>query len=315
MIEAIATSLTASGRLSTTRCDGRLPGTAGRARKAHEPRHDLDRERGIVLQHPGQQAFGQREIALLDRDVRPDQRAAREAADFLARRAQVLARLVQCAALTGRFGKLAVVVRDRALLRRPARLLELAEDADRPHPLLLLLVDAHQLAHRGHAVGARGRERLEDLLGAVEHAGLQVVLRQREARLLALVRLERLARGDVLVDLDRAVHLAPAAIEAAEREMGLDGVVVELHGTQERLEGAVGLLVDQEVHAGEVVAAQALLADGARPRLARRVETDGAAEEQDPEQDPDRFRVHAVRRRARRGARRLSPGSGGTVPH
>ena len=181
-------------------------------------------------------------------------------------------------------------------------------------PLLFLLVDAHQLAHRRHAMRARGRERLEDLLGAVEHAGLQVVLGQREARLLALGRLERLAGGDVLVDLDRAVDLAAAPVQAAEREMRLDRVVVELGRAQEGLEGAVRLLVDQEVHAGEVIAAQALLADRARPRLARRVEADGAAQEQDAEQDPDRFRIHRYRPRAR-GDAAPNRGSGATVPH
>ena len=189
-------------------------------------------------------------------------------------------------------GQLAEVMRDRALLRRAPGLLEFAEHLDRARPVLFLLVDAHQLAHRRHAVCARRRQRLEDLLGAVEHAGLQVVLRKRETRLFALRRLERLARRDVLVDLDRAVHLAAAPIQAAEREMRLDRVAVEFGRAQERLERAVRLLVDQEIHAGEVIAAQPLLADRARPRLAGRVEADGPAEEQDSEQDPDRFRIH-----------------------
>ncbi len=161
---------------------------------------------------------------------------------------------------------------------------------------------------------ARRRERLQDLLGAVEHAGLQVVLGQREARLLALRRLEALAGRDVLVDPYRPVYLAAAAIEAPEREVRLDGVVVQLGRAQERLEGAVGLLVHEEVHAGEVVAPEALLADVARPRLARGVEADGAAQEQDAEQDPDRFRVHDRLAPSRGGRTRPSRGSGGTGP-
>ena len=302
-MEAIATSLMASGRTSTTRATAASPRRARGPREAHEPRDDLDRERRIVGQHRAEQPLREREILLLDRDVGAHQRPAREAPHLAARRPQVLARLVEGAARLRSLGELAVVVRDRALLRCAPGLLEFAEYADRAGPLLLLLVDAHELAHRRHPVGARRRERLEDLLGAVQHAGLQVVLRERESRLLALARLERLARRDVLVDLDRAVHLAAAAIEAPEREMRLDRVIVQLCCAQEGLQRPVRLLVDQEVHAGEVVAAQALLADGARPRLARGVETDGAAEEQDSQQDPDRFRIHGV------APRRLAPGA------
>ena len=76
---------------------------------------------------------------------------------------------------------------------------------------------------------------------------------------------------------------------------------------REGLEGPIGLLVDQEIHAGEVIAAQALLADGARPRLARRVETDGAAEEEDAEQDPDRLRIHPWPSRGSGGLTRVDP--------
>jgi hypothetical protein len=164
-------------------------------------------------------------------------------------------------------------------------------------------------------VRSRRRQRLEDLLRAVEHARLQVVLRERESRLLALAGFQRLPGGDVLVHLDRAVHLAAAAIEAAEREVRLDRVVVELDGSQEGLERTVRLLVDQEVDARHVVAAQSLLADVAGARLARGVEADCAAEEQDPDQYPDRFRVHALDAAPGCGVPRPSRGSGATAPH
>jgi hypothetical protein len=140
-------------------------------------------------------------------------------------------------------------------------------------------------------VGAGGGERLEDLLGAVEEPGLQVILRERKSRLLALRGLERLARRDVLVDLDRTVNLAAPTVEAAERKVGLDRVVVQLRRAQERLQRAVRLLVDEEIDPRQVIAAQPLLADRAGPRLARGVKADGPAEEQDSEQDPYRFRV------------------------
>jgi hypothetical protein len=73
-------------------------------------------------------------------------------------------------------------------------------------------------------VRAGGRQRLEYFLGAVQHAGLQVILREREAGLFALRGLERLARRDVLVDLDGAVNLPATPVQAAERKMGFDRI-------------------------------------------------------------------------------------------
>ena len=134
-----------------------------------------------------EQPLRERMVALLDRNVRAHEGAARKAPDFRARGAQVSAGLVERTALACRLGELTVVVRDRTLLRRAAGFLQLAEHRDCATPLLFLFVDAHELAHRRHSMGARSRQRLEDLLGAIEQPGLQVVLGQCEAGLFTLV--------------------------------------------------------------------------------------------------------------------------------
>ncbi len=60
------------------------------------------------------------------------------------------------------------------------------------------------------------------------------------------------AIDDVLVHADGALHLAAPAIQAAEREVRVDRLVVDLGQAQEDLERAVGLVVEQEPHALEV---------------------------------------------------------------
>src|SRR5262245_43489389 len=57
---------------------------------------------------------------------------------------------------------------------------------------------------------------------------------------------QRRPRDDVLVHADRALDLAAPAVEIAEREMRLDGVVVDLDHAQEDFERLVGLFVEKE---------------------------------------------------------------------
>ena len=73
-MEAIATSLMASGRTSTTRATAALAGRARGPGEAHEPRDDFDRERRVVGQHRAEQPLCKRQILLLDRDVGAHQR-------------------------------------------------------------------------------------------------------------------------------------------------------------------------------------------------------------------------------------------------
>ena len=92
----------------------------------------------------------------------------------------------------------------------------------------------------------------EQLLGAIEQAGAMEVLRELEGRRLALVRRQVGTVEQVLVHADRAVDLALAAEQAAEREVQVDRLRIDLDHLDERLDRLVGLLVQQEVEAAEV---------------------------------------------------------------
>ena len=63
------------------------------------------------------------------------------------------------------------------------------------------------------------------------------------------------ARDDVLVHADRPVHLAAPPVQAAEREVRVDRLVVDFGEAEEHFERAVGLVVEQESHAFEVALA------------------------------------------------------------
>ena len=111
-------------------------------------------------------------------------------------------------------------------------------------------------------------------------------------------RREVLAVHQVLVHADRAVHLAAAAKEAAQRELQLDGLRILLRDLQEGFDRLVRLLVQQEIEAAEVRQRQ-------RARLAQQVL------DVDPRRDPAQREEHRrdrqqppeveVDRHARRG--------------
>src|SRR5688572_30094750 len=149
-----------------------------------------------------------------------------------------------------RGGELTVILRQRARVG-----LDLLGHLDRAQPVLLLLVDLEQEAARGHAlIGAF--QPGKNLFRTIENTCLEVVLAELHLRLQLLFGGEVGAVEQVLVHADRAVVLAAAAEQAAEREMQLDGFRVDLHHLDERLDRLVGLLVQQEVQALEVRARQ-----------------------------------------------------------
>ena len=84
----------------------------------------------------------------------------------------------------------------------------------------------------------------EHLLGAIQQAGLEIVLRQLVQRGHALVGAEVGAIDQVLVHADRALDLAAPAEQAAQREVQLDRLRIDLDHLDERLDGLVGLLID-----------------------------------------------------------------------
>ena len=93
----------------------------------------------------------------------------------------------------------------------------------------------------------------EQLLGAVQQPRLEVILRQLEQRGSTLLLGGQVGAVDqVLVHADRALDLAAPAEQAAQREVQLDGLRIDLDHLDERLDRLVGLLVEQEVEALEV---------------------------------------------------------------
>ena len=97
----------------------------------------------------------------------------------------------------------------------------------------------------------------EDGLGAIEQARAHVVLAQRQQGLHALLVVDVRALHQPLVQADGAVDLATAAKQMAERDLGLEGVLVEFRDVQEQLDGLVRLLVEQVVQAAEIGGGQA----------------------------------------------------------
>jgi hypothetical protein len=143
-------------------------------------------------------------------------------------------------------GELAVILRQGARIR-----IDQARHIDGAAPVLLLLVDLEQVAPRRPGLRAR-LELLEHLLGTVEDAGLEVILAELGERHDLLLGAQIRALQQILVHADRAVVLAAPAKQAAQREMQLDRLRIDLDHLDEGLDRLVGLLVEEEVEALEV---------------------------------------------------------------
>ncbi|MNS76524.1 hypothetical protein D3C72_1100730 [compost metagenome] len=139
--------------------------------------------------------------------------------------------------------------------------LQLARGINGLLPFLLDFVQLQQHALGRRRVRAR-HQPAQRLLGAVEQSGAQEVLAQFIERVLALGLGQVRARGQVLMDADRALGLAPAAEQRAQRKVEFGGFRVEPGHLDEGVDGLVRLLVEQEIEALEIRARQcALLAD------------------------------------------------------
>ena len=137
----------------------------------------------------------------------------------------------------------------------------------------------------------------EHLLGAIEQPGLEIVLRQLVQRAHALLGGEVGAIDQILVHADRALDFAAAAEQAAQREVQLDGLRIDLDHLDERFDGLVGLLVDEKVETPEV-------GGGQRARLGQQlldVDARGEpaqAEENRKTEQPPELEFHVLTRRA-----------------
>ena len=123
-------------------------------------------------------------------------------------------------------------------------------------PFLLPFVHPAEGGQRARAQSRHLADPLEQSLGAVQHTRAQVILREREQRLFAMLGGEGRAIQQGLVNSDRALHLAAPAVQGAQRKMRFDRFRVGVHDLQEHVERPVGLLVDEVVEAGEVIRMQ-----------------------------------------------------------
>ena len=121
---------------------------------------------------------------------------------------------------------------------------------------MLPLVDAAQRIERAGAQPRNLAHLVEQSLRAVEESRAQVILREREQRLLAMFGRQRIARQKILMDADGALDFAAPAVQRAEREVGLDGVGIRVHELQEHVERPIGLLGDEIVESGEIIRMQ-----------------------------------------------------------
>src|SRR5438105_14939806 len=92
----------------------------------------------------------------------------------------------------------------------------------------------------------------EELFGAIQQSRAMEILRKLENGRLALVRGKIGAIEQVLMHADGAVELALAPEETSQRKMQIDGLRIDLHHFDERLDGLVRLLVEQEIQAAKI---------------------------------------------------------------
>ncbi len=136
-------------------------------------------------------------------------------------------------------GHLAVIVRDCHRLFGHARRAQSLVHRRGLWPVVLQFVNAHEQRERRGRIAAAVGELQQQLLRAVVQAGTDVVARQLGHRRVAIAQVDAGAVDEVLVHADGAVHLAPPPIEAAEREVRVDGLVVVGREAEEHLERAL----------------------------------------------------------------------------
>src|SRR3954466_5309308 len=245
------------------------------------------------------------QVALAFLEVAQEQARAHALAVRVQRRLEVAARRIGPRLRGFGGGQLAVVLGEVARVR-----LHQLGHLDGAVPILLLLVDLEEVAPRRCGLRAV-LEFPERLFGAVEDSGLEVVLAELGKRDQLLLGAEAGSLEQVLVHADRTVVLAAPAEEAAEREVQLDRLRIDLHHLDERLDRLVGLLVQQEVEPLEVRARQrARLGDDLADVDARR-HPPQPEEERQPEQPPVLEFDHQSSGTGGR-ARSASVGCGGT---
>ena len=144
----------------------------------------------------------------------------------------------------------------------------------------------------------RAVQSIEQLLGAVKKTGAMEVLRELVGRHRSLVRGQRRAIQQVLVHADRALGLALAAEQRAQREVQVDRLRIDLDDFDERFDRLVGLLVQQEVEAAKIGQGQCARLAQKMPDVDARGDPAEREEHDRDRQQPPELEFHAVRRRS-----------------
>src|SRR5712691_8160313 len=267
-----------------------LLGAPDRAMALEQALRDEREIGGVLLLDPFPGADGAGVIARGRRDVAQNDVGADAFAVRGEGRLQVMPRPFRARMRRFRERELAIVIRDFLLRGLPGVLFQLESDADRLHPVLLLLIDLEQEFQRLGAV-RRALELEKHLLRAIEEPGLEVVLPQLDHRVQPLLPAQIRALEQVPVHADRALGLAAAAEQAPQGEVQLDRLRVDLHHLYERLDRLVRLLVEQEVEALEIRARQLPRFPQQLLDVDARSEPAQPEEQGEPEQPPE-LEVH-----------------------
>src|SRR5215469_3150496 len=116
-------------------------------------------------------------------------------------------------------GQLAQIVRSDPATLALNRKRQLMKHLERVGPVALALVDAHQVIQGHLPILARGRQLLEQPLGAIHQSGAEIVQRKSEGRLVAQPGAAVVSQAGM--NRDRAVDLAAAPEETAEGKLDL----------------------------------------------------------------------------------------------
>ena len=151
--------------------------------------------------------------------------------------------------------ELAVIVRDLLVPGLAQVRAELACHAYGLFPILFLLIDVEQCLQRSAAM-RRVAQLDEHFLRTVEQSRLEIILSQFEQGGKPLLLAQIAAFEQILVHADRALGFAAAAKQAAQREVQLDRLRIDLDHFDEGLDRLVRLFVEQEIEPLEIGARQ-----------------------------------------------------------
>lgn len=129
-------------------------------------------------------------------------------------------------------------------MRHPAVL----GDLDSLQPLLFDLIDLQKISLR-ILFKVSTEQLVEDFLGPVQQAGLQVVLTQFGQGLQTNSIVEIRQINQVLVHADSTLRFATSPEQVAKSEMQFDRLRIDLGHFEKRVNGLVRLLIEQEIQA------------------------------------------------------------------